>query len=428
MMKKIIFIIVLILFFCNIPFYSLASENESNIIYVNDNNTMGPWNGSEIHPYKDIKSAVENASDEDSIIVYSGRYQENTIIINKTLKIIGLTNDPYYTDSGKPFIDAEGFTGFRILDENCVIDGFKIYNARGLYDAVGAVEIRARNATVQNCEIFGKTWYGIDIFSDTIHFINSTLVNNTIKQALTGIRIMFFFDYGHYSNCTIKDNTISQCTDGIRILYGSYTTISGNHIFQNQRGIYCNYGRESTILNNTVEKNNEGGIDVETRGGDIIHNNNISFNNIYALRITTENVVSNKLLISNNKLYSNRCDGAIKISSHDLHNKNFVSEIINNHILTDRGYGINIQNMLNNKIIISENNFLKGNNFLENYESAVFANSFNINWQNNYWKHPRVLPKIIHGKIGLLPIYGGPGLIPCINVDFSPAREQNDIP
>jgi hypothetical protein len=43
-------------------------------------------------------------------------------------------------------------------------------------------------------------------------------------------------------------------------------------------------------------------------------------------------------------------------------------------------------------------------------------------WNHNYWNRPRILPKIIFGKIELKFTS-----IPLINIDWRPAKEPYDI-
>ncbi len=82
-----------------------------------------------------------------------------------------------------------------------------------------------------------------------------------------------------------------------------------------------------------------------------------------------------------------------------------------------------IVDFLNGSIL----NIIIKNNFIDNERDAYFAGGifrFNI-WLLNYWYKPRILPKLIFGKIkkiGLVYI-----TIPWINFDWHPARKPYDI-
>ena len=46
-------------------------------IYVNDNNTAGPWDGSYKYPFQHIQCGINKAENGDIIYVFSGTYVEN---------------------------------------------------------------------------------------------------------------------------------------------------------------------------------------------------------------------------------------------------------------------------------------------------------------------------------------------------------------
>ena len=59
-----------------------------DILYVDDDNIYGPWDGTLEHPYQHIQDAINAATPHDTIKIFSGTYHEH-LIINKNLKIIG---------------------------------------------------------------------------------------------------------------------------------------------------------------------------------------------------------------------------------------------------------------------------------------------------------------------------------------------------
>ena len=66
--------------------------NHFPILYVDDDNTLGPWDGSEDHPYKTINDAVKKAYPLWTVFVKSGIYNEK-IVINKTINLDGENKD-----------------------------------------------------------------------------------------------------------------------------------------------------------------------------------------------------------------------------------------------------------------------------------------------------------------------------------------------
>ena len=108
---------------------SLLKENEKSLdamyifngktIYVDDDNTMGPWDGTEDYPYRDIHDAISVSSNGDIVYVLNGVYEEN-VVINKTICLIG--QDKYNTHI---LSDSEG-VAISIEADYAEVNGFFI--------------------------------------------------------------------------------------------------------------------------------------------------------------------------------------------------------------------------------------------------------------------------------------------------------------
>ena len=124
-MKKSICLIVVVLLL-SLSFTSGIVANEPTFdrtIYVDDDNTSGPWNGTLEHPYRHIQEGVNNASDGDTVFVFTGNYNE-FVWLNKSIHLIG-------EDKNRTVIDGKN-TGFQIgvyiLSDEVCIKGFTIQN------------------------------------------------------------------------------------------------------------------------------------------------------------------------------------------------------------------------------------------------------------------------------------------------------------
>ena len=67
------------------------TQNLGNILYVDDDNTNGPWDGTINHPYQYIQDAIQAAQSHDHIYVFNGSYHEH-LHITKTLTLEGESN------------------------------------------------------------------------------------------------------------------------------------------------------------------------------------------------------------------------------------------------------------------------------------------------------------------------------------------------
>ena len=90
-MKKNAFI-MLIISLLILSSFSFSSANllksMGGTIYVDDDNTQGPWDGTQQHPFQDIQDAINAAFSGDVIYVYAGEY--NIFQVDKSLTIQGV--------------------------------------------------------------------------------------------------------------------------------------------------------------------------------------------------------------------------------------------------------------------------------------------------------------------------------------------------
>ena len=99
-------------------------------IYVDDDNTTGPWDGTIANPYQYIQDGVNAAGDGDTVYVFGGTYNEN-VVLNKSITLQG---DPL-----KPVIDGMSGVGINVTSSSVevygvTVDGFDIRNSSyGVY-------------------------------------------------------------------------------------------------------------------------------------------------------------------------------------------------------------------------------------------------------------------------------------------------------
>jgi len=397
---------------------------DGNTLYVGG---TGPNN------YTTIQSAIDNASDGDTVFVYNGTYYEH-LIINKSLKLKG-------EDKCSTIISGLNQNTIFIISDFVSVCGFTIqgnYNFHGIY-------IKDSELCIVDNNIIYLNRYGIVIASSSfIQILNNLILNNTYGG-------IYFFTS---NNSIIDDNFISDNGGhGIDMFYSPYNTIRDNCIHWNKDcGIRCCGCEDLTVYNNMIGENCGNGIDYFDTNSINISDNNIWNNQGHGIAINSHSSNGN---ISGNRIADNDRSGIYAFNVHSSNiswnnisgNKNsgvysFVgsgSTLTMNKIERNNEYGIYLKSIWENNVsynTISDNgdigcylnlsmdNKIICNTFIDNHRDAFFnIRSDNI-WDGNYWNRPRILPKPILGKIYFLWYLIK---IPMINIDWHPAREPYDI-
>ena len=212
-------------------FNELNSVENPKTIYVDDDNTEGPWYGTQQHPYKNIHDALINSVQGDTIIVYSGVYhgynpfpdQVPILRIDKSVNLIGQE----VNGQGKPLVTTciviapeifqTGTTDYTKVSNFCIEYPYDTL----LYDAIhvgsssfieisncnitasgylmgGMLLLRANGSIIKNNVIYDCHGSGIYVSnSNNIVFLENEFNNNS------GWGGIFFDNYGNGANHSI---------------------------------------------------------------------------------------------------------------------------------------------------------------------------------------------------------------------------------
>jgi len=228
-------------------------SSAASVVYVDDDNTSGPWDGTSQHPYQYIQDGVDNVDTGGTIYVASGTYEES-VLIEKSMTVSGYSWDNTEvttTGSDDSFvISADHVTvsnflvkagdngyGIKFLDATyCTVSEIKAMDSKH-----GITILRGDHNTISNCIATANSNYGISITSAD----DSTIQNNEISLNFFGVYI------SHSSNTTVTDNIINDNTyKGIQSLDSPGNSIIKNYIQDNQRGLYIEDSLGSSIYNN----------------------------------------------------------------------------------------------------------------------------------------------------------------------------------
>lgn len=391
-MKKSIAKIILVIILLSTVFTVSGSQTiNKNIIFVNDDNINGPWNGTKDNPYQFIQDGIDNANNSDTVFVFNGTYFEN-IIINKSIKLIGENKNTTIIDGRK--IDNT----INISSENVIITGFTIINS-------------TRNIS---------QWYiaGIRLTGS-----NNTIYNNIIKDNMLGIFGKKVTNISIYNNQFFGDGIVFSIYDKEE----EPVTYKNEYFLHN---IYNNYVNNKTIY----YFRNQNDIDLPNDAGQIIA---VNCKKITIRNINLDNADFGCILVNCSDCLIEQCsishsDGMIWLinSRNNLIQKNKISNnfegicidcgskgnrIKYNNISNNEKLGIIIEYGSNSNRIIRNNfkNNNPGNDAIQVYFKYCFYNRF----RKNYWNRTRIMPKAIFGKIS--------DTLPWVNFDWRPALLPN---
>lgn len=371
------------------------------IIYVDDDNTEGPWNGTAEYPYQYIQDGIDNASEYDTVFVYNGTYFEH-IIIDKELILIG-----------------------EILEET-ILDGFFEKELIDIYSSF---------VTIKNFTLQRSKHHPISVGDYYSHFAGIYISNCNFTDCDGGM---------YFEN--VSDIFVFNCSfsnidgPGIDIIPPS-NNISVNHCFINNCNNYgiCIGGSNISIENCHISNHTYRGIAVGGGSKDCSFSNNVIINNAGGGIIISDlnsRGTSSIISILFNKIVKNGKGG--------IHDAGiFVSDCLksviieSNNIINNDGDGIYL--LRTSEIVINQNeisqnqrrglfldassqNLIHHNNFINNKINAFFLNSTYNKWNDNYWNRPRLLPKPIFGTIKIGSIW-----IPWFNIDWHPAKEPYEV-
>ena len=461
-MEKIpINLVVVFILFSSILSIGDSSEISNNIIYVDDDNINGPWDGSMEHPYQCIQDALDVSQNGDTIFVFNGTYQEN-IVISKKINLQG-------EDSNATIIEGQ-YQGIvvTIQSDSVSIKGFTIDNAgfSPIQQYPGITLCNVTQCTITE-NIVLTNWYGIFIDSSSDCLLSK---NNIDKSYENGICIQNSYaiileqnTFGNTSNgLIIRDCTTLEIINNSYLkkgitLRGTYLEQWNTHTIQNNRkdGKTIYYFKDTcsslipsdtsqiilahcsnmdiqdiTFHDETIDYGySDGCIQIGFSSDCTIRNNIISTKSndisIYLFSCTHINMSNNRIetkygsaieldgcannSISNNQIINNN-RGIICLNSH-------TNMIQDNIILDNYVFGIDMQYSLGNTIQLNTvmNNFHGGIRIKSSSDTVVYDNWIENDFHTSLFLDKASLISIINNTF---PQIGGVELFDSVNISL----------
>ncbi|PNX47254.1 MAG: hypothetical protein BV459_04815 [Thermoplasmata archaeon M11B2D] len=317
-------------------------------IYVDDNNTQGPWNGSYEYPFQFINDGILHATDGDSVYVFNGLYLE-TVFINKSISIRGQEQD-------NTIIDGQNNGSVVIITkDNVYIRRFTIRNSGGCRGDAG-ISIIANTTTVTECTIF-RTRAGISTQNTSDTIIDSSRFHTNGFGILISQSAFVTID-----QCTFYHNGI-----GVFCYETQLITITNSYADTNGIGFLCERSTNIHISASAARDNddNEGGMFfVDCTFIDII--NCYLVHNGFGVN-----------LVNSSACYIEQCNFSLNTHFACKLRKVVASVILKNCIFTNNlRFGLYVQNSM---FTISWSNLYKNENY------GLFAQSSVIDARYNWW-------------------------------------------
>ena len=332
------------------PQIPTSGMREQTIIYVDYNNTLGPWNGTIEHPFQHIQDGINISSDNDLIYIFNGTYNES-LLVNTSITLYG-EKTTIINGNHKP-------TLITVSSEDVTIQNLMIQNTGGYPDNAGLL-LNAHYITIINCTFY-KTRTGILTQNTAFHTIeNCTFYNNGFGISLKSTE-----------KITIKDCTFASNAEGLIcdnssdiLLTTSYFHTNGRacifHDCQNVSLIQCN------ISDNSV---NHGGVLFNACSTMVIINSILRHNGI------------NLQITKSEKIKIHRC--TLPFSTHFA----IVIDTTSTHINITH---CDINNGFRNGIYITDKSTvtLTQNNIYSNTLYGLDTKNSQCYTQDNYWGSP----------------------------------------
>lgn len=330
--------------------------------------------------FSTLTEAIAKAEPGAKIVVKKGVYQENTIIVDKPVSIIG---------EGLPTIDGQNKGDiFQVFADSVTIDGLKLINVGTSYTSdFAAIRVsRAEHFLIQNLEL-RKIFFGIYLEKSHYGTIrNNRILGDAVNEHNSGNGIHLWYS----KNIKIKNNTIKKVRDGIYLEFADNCEITNNQSIDNLRyGLHFMFSNDDIYRGNIFE-NNGAGVAVMFSKRIEMYDNQFRYNwGTAAYGLLLKEI--NDATIEHNVFEENTIGINVEGSNRITYSKN---DFKNN------GWAIKVRGALYDNVF-TQNNFLY-NSFDVSFNSRINSNRFHRNYWSEYTGYD--LDKDGYGDVPYRPV------------------------
>jgi len=220
-----------------------------------------------------IRDAINNASDGDTILVYSGVYYEN-VVVDKSVTLKGIDY---------PVVNARGGgSAVTLTADGITVEGFNVTNSGDLWNTAG-IRVFSKNNNITGNNVY-RNRYGIRLYNSS----NNALTGNNASNNVFGIAL------SSSRNNAITDNTVSNKWHGIDLSSSSNNnSITSNKVSNNDDGIHLYDSSNNNAIKGNAIYNNCDGICIASSSGNNAITGNTFVNDGLFISSSYQNMVEN---------------------------------------------------------------------------------------------------------------------------------------
>lgn len=311
------------------------------------------------HTLQSINQAIAKAKKGDTVVVHGGIYQEENILIAKSVTLIGLNS---------PVIDAQKkYAPVSIEASHVTLKGFTIKNsARSSVKDIAAIKVHDSRAVQILDNILDDNFFGIYLQNVK----NCRIENNRLRTYGETERLVGNGIHAWKSDSiTVLNNEISGHRDGIYLEFVTHSQVDKNFSQQNLRyGLHFMFSHDNQYRYNTFKANGAGVAVMYTHRVHMEHN---TFEENWGdaaygllLKDITDSHIEQNIFTRNTTAISMEGCNRLQIQRNNFENNGWAIKIFTSCM----------------------DNTLRKNNFIQNtFDVATNGKKMSNTFNGNYW-------------------------------------------